>query len=50
MPHRKVWFQLRKSKTPELPEAAQPASEGDEVEEEVSMEQENGAISQVQVV
>lgn len=50
MPHQNVWVRLRKSKTPELPEAAQPAFEGGEVEEEVSMEQENGATSQVQVV
>lgn len=49
MPHRNVWVQLRKSKTPELPEAAQLV-EGGEVEEEVPMEQENGATLQVQMV
>ncbi len=51
MPHQNVRVRLRRSKALEVRGVAQPAFEGgEETEEEVSMEGENGATSQVQVV
>ncbi len=51
MPRQNVLVWLRKSKALEVRGAAQPAfEEGEEIEEEVLMERENGATSPVQVV